>query len=483
MVLIICPGLRERLSKLLLCFALFAAPLSCAFVTPLQPKRSAFLRNDSVFPTKAESTSQLYQSMVATATEDAVKNINTVDQPPKKPSKFSGLMAGDDSILSPEQTKWPPVSFPPTVSSSHVRTVTLPDDVCPVDPPPAMHHQRELHYVPSLLSPKDVATIRTKLDPVMQPSHSTESAFQARDTRCVVLVEDGELFQNDHPDVLLDSLVHTLLPVLYDTIVPTAQAILGHNKLVLADALIRSYDPTEQPPRNTLAPHYDQTSYASVICPLNDPLVEDIQGGLYVQSGASIHTRQSIDFETVGDGLLHTYDVMHGVHVEKGNRLSLVVWLVLEDEDDNHKDATATTTTPPMSWIERDARTSVHAAFLRGIHAQEKEGSFNVAQRHFEWAAERGHALSQYCLSNILIKGQRLTQSNPRAADLLVRAAGVENDGDGLISAQYDLGISLKNGYMGLERNPEAAKVQFRRAAQQGCRLSQAILNDPSRWV
>lgn len=421
--------------------------------------------------------------MAGTAIEEVVNTIHPIrPQSPKKSSKFSGLMAGDNSILEPEQTKWPSVLFPQTANSDHrhVRIAMLPDDVCPINPPPARHNQRELQYVPSMLSTEQVATIRANLDRMMQPSSTdTTNTFQARDTRCVVLVEDGEVPINDNDDVLLDSLVNTLLPLLHDTIVPTAQALLGR-RLVLADALIRSYDPSEHSPRNTLAPHYDQTSYASVIVPLNDPRREIIQGGLYVQSGASITTRRTIEFENVGDGVLHTYDVMHGVHVNEGNRLSLVVWLVLEED----QKATTTTTTIP-SWIEREACTSVHAAFLRGVHAQEKEEYLEIAQSNFEWAAQRGHALSQYCLSNLLIeKGQKLTHPNPRAADLLCQAAGMMGrDEDGLVSAQYDLGISFKNGYLGLERNPEAAKVQFRRAAQQGCRLSQAILNDPSRWI
>jgi len=451
----------------------------------------------------------------ATLAEPPSQLLSPTPKKKKKPSKFAGLMAGDDSILEPGAfNRWPSVQFPPPVPEAFnrqqslpaVRTVTLPDDPCPTTLLPDMHHQRKLHYVQSMLSRQDVAAVRDKLHAI-----TLSKTFQARDTQCVVIVEDGEPQggipgeEKEEEDVLLDDLVETVMPMLHEKTLPQAQAICDHNhhnphdrhpKLVIADALIRSYDDpttttTEKAPmnpRNTLAPHYDQTSYGSVIIPLNDPTFEEIQGGLYIQTGASITSRHSIDFERVGDGLLHMYDVMHGVHVEKGNRLSLVVWLRLEDNDacgdmeplpNYHYDDIDGATAAPL-WLERDQRQSVHAAFLIGMHAQEINADELAAQTHWEWAAERGHALSQYCLSILLTKHQKLTDANPRAANLLIRAAG---DGHGgLASAQYNLGIAYKNGHLGLERNENLAKMYFQWAAQQGCRPSHEILNDPSRW-
>ena len=116
--------------------------------------------------------------------------------------------------------------------------------------------------------------------------------------------------------------------------------------------------------------------------------------GLYVQSGASSNTRRHVPFTTAGDAVLHKYDVMHGVNVRSGKkRWSLVLWL---GED---KESVKSKTVP---WVIREAKSSVHAAFLFAYLSQNGLLGFNrdleIAKQYYEWASQRGHALSEYKL-------------------------------------------------------------------------------------
>lgn len=193
-----------------------------------------------------------------------------------------------------------------------------------------------------------------------------------------------------------------------------------------------------------------------------------------MQSGAASETRLCVDFDTAGDALLHRFDVMHGVHVRKGRRYSLVVWLAETEEAMRSKTA---------PWVEREAKESVHAAYLYASYA--KDGLYGVpedelvARRYFEWAGERGHAISQYSLAVLLMKnGSRSEDENARITELLEMASE-----RGLAQAHHELGTAFKEGYLGLERDFDAARKNYRLAANQGYSRSVEILDDASRWV
>lgn len=115
--------------------------------------------------------------------------------------------------------------------------------------------------------------------------------------------------------------------------------------------------------------------------------------GLYIQSGASSNTRRNVPFTTVGDAVLHKYDVMHGVNVQSGVRCSLVLWFCENEESMKSK---------TVPWVIRDAKSSVHAAFLFAHNSQNGLLGFNIdletAKQYYSWASRRGHALSEYKL-------------------------------------------------------------------------------------
>ena len=407
--------------------------------------------------TRQHSTTR---ELPSTTTCTSIDDDNSKKQAKKK-SKFIAILPGKKSsfgVLSPELP--PPVEFSSTHIGTSYLTAVLPDDGCPSNIDlPSLHNRRVLHYVKSLLSPSQVSSILY---------HCSDTVgFEQNQARCYVAVEDGVPQLNNN-------LTRILLPVLNDHVVPFARDICNAPELVVADALVRRYDPEDG--NEVLSAHYDLTSFASVIIPLT--LTE---GGLYVQSGASRQSRRSVDFESAGDGVLHRFDVMHGVDVRKGRRYSLVVWLSETEE------AMRLKTVP---WVERERDKSVHAAYLYAMNA--KDGKYGVSKdselaRHYlEFAAARGHAISQYILALALMKeGYRSEKDNRwieyergRIVELLEKASE-----RGLGEALHELGTAYKQGYIGLERDYSVARFILGLAADNGYQPSIEILEDDSRWT
>ena len=113
-----------------------------------------------------------------------------------------------------------------------------------------------------------------------------------------------------------------------------------------------------------------------------------------MQTGASSNTRLHVPFTKAGDAVLHKYDVMHGVNVRSGKkRCSLVIWFAENEESVKSK---------TVPWVIRDAKSSVHAAFLFAYNFQHGllgcNRDLEIAKQYYYWASRRGHALSEYSL-------------------------------------------------------------------------------------
>lgn len=463
---------------------------------PASPRQwSCSIDNRRVGVAMGMSTVSIKSSADASSsskTEGELENRATGITKPRN-SKFAALMAGEVSSPSGgfEPISWEDEGVAVTSSSGGnsraiIHTTALPDDDMPSDSsytggksngvqtPASLHNKRTLYWHPSLLTPEEAASLLNAAE--------RSGKFDEFDSRCAVIVEDG-VYQEQLQDEMTgrgETLASLLHPILTSKITPFAREMTSIPTLTIADALIRSYDPAEE--RQDLAVHYDITSYATMVIPLNDP--NEYEGGLYVQYGASCETRRGVPFTKPGEAVLHRYDVMHGVNVRSGRkRCSLVVWFGENEQSVSSKTA---------PWVKREAETgmSVHAAFLHGMNSQNGlygfEKDMKAAKEYFTWASERGHAISSYCLSNIVfkesfaqgVKEERQHELQNKSLILLESAAKL-----GLASAQHELGIAYKQGYRGVARDVNVARSWLSLAATQGHQLSNEVLEDPSRWI
>jgi len=310
-------------------------------------------------------------------------------------SKFGGIMAANSDVSLKQSSAakhgfealtWTDDYDSMSGNNERCKTAVLPDDELPpniIGAPPSLHNKRTLYYQQSLLSKDEAAAL--------QNAAERSGKLLEFDSRLAGIIEDGvDVVVTDDTNNGAPSLASILRPILTSKIIPWARAVSSTPTLTVADALIRSYDPSKE--CQHLSEHYDESSFATVIVPLNDP--NEYEGGLYVQSGASSNTRRGVPFSNAGDIVLHKYDVMHGVTVRSGKkRCSLVIWFG-EDE--------ASVQSKTVPWVIREAKSSVHAAFLFAYNSQNGLFGFTrdleIAKQYYYWASQRGHALSAYNL-------------------------------------------------------------------------------------
>ena len=320
------------------------------------------------------------KNVVDTAIDMSVYDVSETTTPIKR-SKFSGIMAAESSS-TPTTNGYQPLIWQHTydMHGNKQSSAILSDDEVPnsADIPP-LHNQRILYYKQSLLSYEEATSLQ----------YAAEHSDNIIEWNQIAgIIENGIDIHRQ-----LASMLH---PILDNKILPWARDVSNIPTLTVADALIRSYDPSKE--CQHLTGHYDEAAVATVIIPLNDP--NSYEGGLYVQSGASEDSRLHVPFSTAGDAVLHKYNVMHGVNVSSGNkRCSLVLWFGEDEESVKSK---------TVPWIIREAKQSVHAAFLFAYSSQHGllgfEKDIQVAKEYYEWAAQRGHKQSEYNLYLITLK-------------------------------------------------------------------------------
>ena len=148
----------------------------------------------------------------------------------------------------------------------------------------------------------------------------------------------------------ISQMTDILRPHLDDNLLPAVRKMTNSPTVEISDVFIRNYgkmklgddDSDSSKTRYGLSPHYDVTAYATCVMAL-DSTAANGKNGLYTvspdngmsSSNAALRRFFSLD---KGDGVVHTYDILHGVDVDpKLNRprTSLVVWFVDRGGDNN----------------------------------------------------------------------------------------------------------------------------------------------------
>jgi TPR repeat protein len=223
--------------------------------------------------------------------------------------------------------------------------------------------------------------------------------------------------------------------------------------------------------RRRLEAHFDVSAFATAIVSLSPP--SDYEGGLYVQAVPGVPSRRYVPL-SAGDGLVHQFDTMHGVHVPRGERFSLVVWF----SDGPHSVARGA-----APWIERAAqRGNAEAQFVLGGFLYRGEFGYapdvHAAVRWLSRAAAHGNPLARLHVGSMLASGEvpaemvaslceehgvgAATPPVELAAQLYARAAA-----QGHPTAEYAYGAALLSGE-GVGRDVERGLHWLRRAAAQG---------------
>jgi hypothetical protein len=150
----------------------------------------------------------------------------------------------------------------------------------------------------------------------------------------------------------ISEMVEILHSPLYETLLPAVRQLVESNTLEISDVFIRNYGlldsiekdlplceddemqlPPQQKTRYGLSPHYDITAYATCVMALDSTAAKG-KNGLYTiprsEMGVSNHAalREFFPLDK-GDGVVHTFDVLHGVDVDptlNQSRSSLIVW-------------------------------------------------------------------------------------------------------------------------------------------------------------
>lgn len=147
----------------------------------------------------------------------------------------------------------------------------------------------------------------------------------------------------------VDKLLCIVKPYLYDMLLPSVKCMLNSKfsdndtsesmiGLRISDVFLRRYGQNVcgKVTRNGISTHYDVFSKATAVIALDD-VASDGQNGLFTthisnEGCTSNHAGLRRFFPLrKGDGVFHTWDVLHGVDVEPGlDRTSLIVWFTEE---------------------------------------------------------------------------------------------------------------------------------------------------------
>lgn len=152
----------------------------------------------------------------------------------------------------------------------------------------------------------------------------------------------------DDFQVEIQSMLDLVGPLVYDKLLPHVKEQLKSDSIEVSDVFIRRYghDIVEGKSRNGISAHYDVFSRVTSVVALDD-VAQEGRNGLYTtvqQFSDKSHGARTSNHAAlrrffplgVGDAVVHTWNVLHGVDVEEGiDRASLIVWFTEKTTDND----------------------------------------------------------------------------------------------------------------------------------------------------
>lgn len=170
------------------------------------------------------------------------------------------------------------------------------------------------------------------------------------------LISQGKpLFHpNDEEVDNFQSGIHGLLnlvqPHIYRELLPSVQKLMNSSDVVVSDVFLRRYgkEISSGATRHGISAHYDVYAKVTAVIALDNVAAEGTNG-LYTTDTRAGETSNHASLRRFfplksGDGVVHTWDILHGVDVQPGlDRTSLVVWFstkeALSSSAPEHSDA------------------------------------------------------------------------------------------------------------------------------------------------
>ena len=165
---------------------------------------------------------------------------------------------------------------------------------------------------------------------------------------------------NDDFQRVIGNLLDLLTPQLYDVLLPEVNRQLNTTSIQISEVFVRRYGQNllgGVASRQGISAHYDVFSRVTSVIALDNVAAQG-QNGLYTTYISPLPSSSSNTCGTTsnhaalrrffpldcGDGVVHTFDVLHGVDVQPGfDRTSLIVWFTTSD--DEHRND------PTPSWL------------------------------------------------------------------------------------------------------------------------------------
>ena len=231
------------------------------------------------------------------------------------------------------------------------------------------------------------------------------------------LISNGKPIYSEDPSdfqVSLQTLFHIVKPYIYNELLSDVRRKLNSTSLEVSDVFFRRYGKSicGNFTRNSISSHYDVLSRATAVIAL-DSTASDGKNGLFTThlspSGeTSNHAGLRRFFPLdVGDGVLHTWDVLHGVDVEPGlDRTSLIVWFVDHDKESTEEGDTNNKIQSVAPWLQRqksdDVAQFVMAGALASTEGLKEKDAETLQHRLYLNSAFQGNAFSLTRMGSLL---------------------------------------------------------------------------------
>jgi len=224
---------------------------------------------------------------------------------------------------------------------------------------------KTISYFPSLLPSKTIDRLTKIMNDIKRQgwlSNNLDSVDELPSLHMNIISGGSPMFKNDingedytetknEFQNLVKQMYTTLEPHLYEEILPQVKRKLGFKRLQISDVFVRNYgkgvqsqgnaDDDQSNTRLSLSEHYDITATATCVIALDDTASQGTSGLYAIDSNecaekSSSHTSLKRFFPlSTGDGVLHTWDILHGVDIHPSlKRNSLIIWFTEEEDND-----------------------------------------------------------------------------------------------------------------------------------------------------